>query len=81
MSNLWEVNNGDDRFLACVDCAYKHVADLFEKGLVTPKPLLNENWASDDGNHSAAEDFFNEHTITVCGVAHKCSGCNLEIGN
>lgn len=76
---LWEVDTGD-RFVACVDCTYKHLLDLFEKGLVLPKPVWDENYISDCDKFWATEDFFNEHTESCCGTAHTCSGCNIEIG-
>jgi hypothetical protein len=78
---IWEVENGDDRFLACVDCAYKFLVELYEGSFIVDSPVKDKNYRDEVRNVFAAEDFFGEHAETICGVAHRCSGCNLEIGN
>jgi hypothetical protein len=75
---LWEIGNGEDRFVSCVDCTYKHLLDLFDKGEITPKPVYDENYISDCDNFWATEDFFGEHAD--CEDCAKCSSCNIEIG-
>lgn len=79
---IWEVSTGDDRFIACVDCAYKYLVELYESSFILEQPIRDKNYRDEDNGVYAAEDFFGEHTEDTCGVKHTCSGCNeLMEGN
>lgn len=78
---IWEINNGDDRFLACVDCAYKHLIELYEGSFILDKPIHDKNYNDPNNDVSASEDFFGEHADSICGVSHVCLGCNEKIGS
>jgi hypothetical protein len=77
---LWEIDHGDNRFVACVECAYNYLLGLYEGSFILDKPVRNKNYRNEDKGVYAAEDFFGEHAETTCGVAHHCEGCDLEIG-
>jgi hypothetical protein len=77
---LWEIDHGDNRFVACVDCAYKYLVELYEGSFILEMPVLNKNYRDEDNGVYVTEDFFNEHAEGICGEAHTCTGCNIEIG-
>jgi len=81
MSNkLWEIYDGE-AFVSCVECAYKHLVELYKNNKITVEPIYDKNYVDDISGVTASEDFFNEHTLDNCEVEHFCLSCNRSLDN
>lgn len=76
---LWEVHYGSDAFVACGDCVYKYLMELYHGSFILEQPELGKNYSDEEANLYASEDVFSEHSQSACEVEHTCHICEVRL--